>query len=906
MSIFSKMFGDPNEKVVKQLEPLVDEINKFEPTLQKLSDEELKFQTPKLKKFLAEGKTLDEILPEAFATVREAAKRVLNQRHFDVQLIGGIVLHRGQIAEMRTGEGKTLTATSPLYLNALEGKGAHLVTVNDYLSRIHADWMGRIFDFLGMTVGCIQHESSFKFDPNLKAKEGDDVLDVQNLTPCSRQEAYNCDILYGTNNEFGFDYLRDNMVQNITDMAQRDLHYAIVDEVDSILIDEARTPLIISAPDMESTDKYYQFSLLVKKLNAEEDYKIDEKLRAVTLTEEGIAKVEKLLGVGNIYTDRGIGDVHHIEQALKAWALFKKDKDYVVKDDEIIIIDEFTGRMMFGRRYSDGLHQAIEAKENVKVQRESKTLATVSFQNYFRLYNKLSGMTGTAETEAEEFHSIYKLEVVVIPTNKPMVRKDLNDRIYKNETGKFQALVREIKERHEKGQPVLVGTVAIEKNELLSEFLSREGIEHQVLNAKHHEKEAHIIAQAGKVGAVTVATNMAGRGVDIILGGYPFEEEEFKKVVEAGGLCVIGTERHESRRIDNQLRGRAGRQGDPGLTQFYISLDDDLMRIFGSDRMKSIMNTLGVPDDMPIENRIISKSIESAQKKVEGNNFDTRKHLVEYDDVMNKHREAVYKKRKQILQGVDTKEATISAVENEIDSLVTTYTQDPDEKVWNLDQIYDMAGTIFPVNKEARKKLEELRAEAGDKDQDQTAQEMIGGYLKKLAVLAYNELEERANMLPNPRPEVAVMRQIEQAMFLRIIDNTWIEHLESMQYLRTGIGLRGYGQRDPLVEYKREAFRMFKELLLSIDQQLAFSIYKIGMVTPQEIPTEQVPQNNLQFSAPSKESSMKSPMMADEGLENRKADKILKDSTHYNGEKVGRNDACPCGSGKKFKNCHGK
>jgi len=900
------MFGDPNEKVVKQLEPLVDEINKFEPTLQKLSDEELKFQTPKLKKFLAEGKTLDEILPEAFATVREAAKRVLNQRHFDVQLIGGIVLHRGQIAEMRTGEGKTLTATSPLYLNALEGKGAHLVTVNDYLSRIHADWMGRIFDFLGMTVGCIQHESSFKFDPNLKAKEGDDVLDVQNLTPCSRQEAYNCDILYGTNNEFGFDYLRDNMVQNITDMAQRDLHYAIVDEVDSILIDEARTPLIISAPDMESTDKYYQFSLLVKKLNAEEDYKIDEKLRAVTLTEEGIAKVEKLLGVGNIYTDRGIGDVHHIEQALKAWALFKKDKDYVVKDDEIIIIDEFTGRMMFGRRYSDGLHQAIEAKENVKVQRESKTLATVSFQNYFRLYNKLSGMTGTAETEAEEFHSIYKLEVVVIPTNKPMVRKDLNDRIYKNETGKFQALVREIKERHEKGQPVLVGTVAIEKNELLSEFLSREGIEHQVLNAKHHEKEAHIIAQAGKVGAVTVATNMAGRGVDIILGGYPFEEEEFKKVVEAGGLCVIGTERHESRRIDNQLRGRAGRQGDPGLTQFYISLDDDLMRIFGSDRMKSIMNTLGVPDDMPIENRIISKSIESAQKKVEGNNFDTRKHLVEYDDVMNKHREAVYKKRKQILQGVDTKEATISAVENEIDSLVTTYTQDPDEKVWNLDQIYDMAGTIFPVNKEARKKLEELRAEAGDKDQDQTAQEMIGGYLKKLAVLAYNELEERANMLPNPRPEVAVMRQIEQAMFLRIIDNTWIEHLESMQYLRTGIGLRGYGQRDPLVEYKREAFRMFKELLLSIDQQLAFSIYKIGMVTPQEIPTEQVPQNNLQFSAPSKESSMKSPMMADEGLENRKADKILKDSTHYNGEKVGRNDACPCGSGKKFKNCHGK
>ncbi len=911
MSIISKIFGDQNEKVVKSMQPIIDEINTFEPQMVKLSDEELRAQTPKLKKMLAEGKTLDEILPEAFATVREASKRVLNQRHFDVQLVGGIVLHRGQIAEMRTGEGKTLTATSPMYLNALAGKGAHLVTVNDYLSRIHADWMGRIYDFLGMSVGCIQHESAFKFDGTKVKQEGDEMLDVQNLIPCARKEAYNCDILYGTNNEFGFDYLRDNMVQSREEMVQRDLFFSIVDEVDSILIDEARTPLIISAPDMESTDKYYQFSQLVRKLVPEEDYKIDEKLRAATLTEEGIAKVEKLIGVGNIYTERGIGEVHHIEQSLKAQALFKKDKDYVVQDGEIIIIDEFTGRMMFGRRYSEGLHQAIEAKEGVKVQRESKTLATVSFQNYFRLYEKLSGMTGTAATEAEEFSKIYKLEVVIIPTNKPMIRRDLNDRIYKNESGKYQALVREIKERHEKGQPILVGTVSIEKNELLAELLAREGVDCQILNAKHHEKEAHIIAQAGKLGAVTVATNMAGRGVDIILGGYPYDGEEFKKVVEAGGLCVIGTERHESRRIDNQLRGRAGRQGDPGDTQFYISMDDDLMRIFGSDRMKSIMTTLGMPDDMPIENKMISKSIESAQKKVETNNFDIRKHLVEYDDVMNKHRETIYKKRRLILDGGDTKEAVLVAIEKEVENAVMANTQDPEESAWNMDELYNTMGMIFPLPKEARKSLEEVRCE-NDNGQNDAGQDALIGYLTKQAVIKYNELEESINMLPNQRPEVALMRQVEQGMLLRVIDTLWIEHLDSMQYMRTGIGLRGYGQRDPLVEYKRESFNMFKELLSTIDQQIAFSIYKIGMVTPQEMPQDEMAQRNLQFSAPSKESSMKSPMAGDEGLEARKADKIIKDSSHYDGQKVGRNDPCPCGAttpdGKpiKYKNCHGK
>ncbi len=907
MSFLNKIFGDPNEKALKSIKDEVEKINALEPEIEKLSDEQLKEKTVEFKARLAAGETLDDILPEAFATVREASKRVLGQRQFDVQLIGGIALHRGHISEMRTGEGKTLTAVAPMYLNALAGKGAHLVTVNDYLSRIHADLMGRVYNFLGFTIGCIQQQNnSLRFNPNKQTVEGDEVLDVQYLEPCSRKEAYACDILYGTNNEFGFDYLRDNMVQSPEEMVQRELFYAIVDEVDSILIDEARTPLIISAPDMESTEKYAQFAQIAKKLNKEEDFVIDEKMKAATLTEAGIEKVEKILGVGNIYTDMGITEVHHIEQALKAEALFKRDRDYVVKDGEIIIIDEFTGRMMFGRRYSEGLHQAIEAKENVEVQRESKTLATISFQNYFRLYKKLSGMTGTAVTEAEEFFKIYKLEVVVIPTNRPMVRKDLNDRIYKNETGKFQALAKEVKERYEKGQPVLIGTVSIEKNELLADLLAREGIECQILNAKHHEKEAHIIAQAGKFKAVTVATNMAGRGVDIILGGYPFDEAEYKKVVEAGGLCVLGTERHESRRIDNQLRGRAGRQGDPGESQFYISMDDDLMRIFGSDRMKSMMTTLGVPDDMPIENGIISKSIEQAQKKVEGNNFDIRKHLVEYDDVMNKQRETIYKKRREILFNEGTKEVIIEALDKEIESIVAQQTIEEDEKTWDLEAIYEGASAIFRVAPELRKKLEELRAEAGDGQDDYMAREMIVNYLKKLAVLEYNKMEAAVNSLPGGDGTTEPMRQVERAVLLRIIDTLWIEHLETMQYMRTGIGLRGYGQRDPLVEYKKESISMFRELLNNINSQIAFSIFKIGFVTPQQMAQTDASPKNLQFSAPSKESSYKSPMEADEGIQERKADKIIKDSSHYDGEKVGRNEPCPCGSGKKFKNCHGK
>ncbi|HNW09241.1 MAG TPA: preprotein translocase subunit SecA [bacterium] len=905
MSIITKIFGDPNKKAIAELESVVAKINLLELAWEKMSDDELKSQTIKLKQRLAGGESLDDILPEAFATVREAAKRVIGQRHFDVQLIGGIVLHRGQVAEMKTGEGKTLAATGPLYLNALSGRGAHLVTVNDYLARIHADWMGQIFDFLGLTVGCIQQQNiSYRFNGAKLAANGDQQLDVQYLEPCSRREAYQCDVLYGTNNEFGFDYLRDNMVQTAAEMVQRELYFAIVDEVDSILIDEARTPLIISAPDVESTDKYYQFAKIVTKLREGEDYNIDEKMRAATLTEAGIGKVEKTLGVGNIYTDRGIGDVHHIEQALKALTLFKRDRDYVVKDQEIIIIDEFTGRMMFGRRYSEGLHQAIEAKEGVKVQRESRTLATISFQNYFRLYTKLAGMTGTAATEAEELSKIYKLEVMVVPTNKAVIRQDLNDRIYKNESGKYQALIKEIKRRHQAGQPVLVGTISIEKNELLAELLTQEGIDCQILNAKHHDKEAHIIAQAGKVGAVTVATNMAGRGVDIILGGYPFDQSEYAKVVAAGGLCVLGTERHESRRIDNQLRGRSGRQGDPGVSQFFISLDDDLMRIFGSDRMKKLMETLGVPDDMPIENGMISKSIEQAQKKVEGNNFDIRKHLVEYDDVMNKQRETIYRKRREILADKNIKETVADAINREINNVVDFHTQDPEEQNWNLEEIYEAVGTIFPLPVEARIKLEQMEVEAGDNQEDNMARAKIKGYLKRRAVLTYNQLAEKINSLGGD--DIEPMRQVEKMMLLRVIDTIWVEHLEAMQYLRAGIGLRGYGQRDPLVEYKREAIKMFKEMLVEIDRQVVYSIYKIGFVSPAALAPAATSKNNLQFSAPSKESALKSPLEADEGLRERREDKIIKDNSHYHGQKVGRNDLCPCGSGKKFKKCHGK
>lgn len=912
MSIITKIFGDPNEKILKKMQPIVDKINGLEKKFESFGDKELKEQTKVFKERLKKGESLDDLLPEAFAVVREAAKRTLGQRHYDVQLMGGITLHRGQIAEMKTGEGKTLSATLPVYLNALQDKGVHVITVNDYLARRDSVWMGQVYNFLGLNTGCVQHQESFIYDPNFS---GEDELDEERdkkgsfeikekyLRPVPRKEAYLADITYGTNNEFGFDFLRDNMVQDISQMVQRDLNYTIIDEIDSILIDEARTPLIISAPAEESTEKYYQFAGLVPKLEENKDYNIDEKMRAATLTDQGISKVENMLGMGNIYTEGGIDTVHHLEQALKAYTLFKKDRDYVIKEGEVVIVDEFTGRLMPGRRYSEGLHQAIEAKEGVEIKQESRTLATVSFQNYFRLYNKLSGMTGTAVTEAEEFAKIYDLEVVIIPTNEPMIRKDMADRIYKTERGKFKALAEEIKDRHEKGQPILVGTISIEKNELLGELLSREGVPHEVLNAKHHEKEAQIIAQAGRVGAVTIATNMAGRGVDIILGGNPPNKEEIKKVKELGGLHIIGTERHESRRIDNQLRGRAGRQGDPGSSQFYISLEDDLMRIFGSERMKRVMETLGVPEDMPIENKMISRSIEAAQKKVEGHNFDIRKHLVEYDDVMNKHREVIYKRRKEILISKNLKEKVLQMVEDEIEQVVLFHTSAEDKKEWNLEEIYEVVNTIFPVPNELRIKIDNIKAKAQSKKEEAESRTKIVEYLKQLAERSYNELEKSINEgLDNPE----AMRQIEKMMMLRAIDTLWIGHLSAMDYLRTGIGLRGYGQRDPLVEYKKEGYRMFNELLALIQKQIVYSIYKVGLAKEQT-PGVMQQRSDMTFSAPSKTMDSSRQQFGGYKQPDRRDGSVvaekMKDKT---GKKVGRNDPCPCGSGKKYKKCCGK
>ena len=906
--------------------------------------------SPQPSPYQGEGE-LDEILPDAFAVVREAAKRTLGQRHFDVQLMGAIVLHRGQIAEMKTGEGKTLVATLAVYLNALPAQGVHVITVNDYLAKRDAAWMGMVYDFLGLTVGCITHEKAYKFslDPNFQfsisnfqTDSNDQNSNNQNkskLVEVPRKEAYNCDILYGTNNEFGFDYLRDNMAPDLDRMVQRDLNYAIVDEVDSILIDEARTPLIISAPAEESTEKYFKFAELVRRLKENDpatgsgqgDYNIDEKMRAATLTEAGLVKMEKMLGIDNIYAaGGGMSEVHHIEQALKAMALFKRDRDYVVKEGEVIIVDEFTGRLMYGRRYSEGLHQAIEAKEGVQVQRESQTLATITFQNYFRMYAKLAGMTGTAVTEAEEFAKIYKLETVAIPTNKPMIRRDLNDLIYRSENGKFKAVIEEIEERSKAGQPVLVGTISIEKNEILGEMLEREGIKPQILNAKHHEKEASIIAQAGKAGTVTIATNMAGRGVDIILGGSPLDEGEREKVVRLGGLHVIGTERHESRRIDNQLRGRSGRQGDPGSSQFYVSMEDDLMRIFGGDRMKSLMTTLKLPEDMPIANKMVSKSIESAQAKVEGNNFDIRKHLVEYDDVINKHRESIYKRRREILEMAgnppnpldkggeggsirdDAKSLSstiLSMVENEIEQVVIFHTAAENIKDWNLAEIYQVASTIFPVEKKLREDLSNFTEDGGKLDKIK-ARTAIIEHLIKLAQENYQKLAELAGQAG------IIWSEIEKAILIRSIDTLWMEHLDAMDQMRRGIGLRGYGQRDPLVEYKKEAYRMYNELNSLIQKQVVYTIFKVGDIGQFKLAQED--RRPKQFIAPAKEMSQgSSSFSAFKTSSGKQKDNttinLVKDKVRdSSGRKVGRNDPCPCGAKKpdgtpiKFKHCCGK
>lgn len=804
LKVLTKIIGDPNAREIKRTGSLVDQINSFEEKVSSLTDTQLKAQTTKLKELLESGKSLNDILPEAFATVREASKRTIGMRHYDVQMVGGIMLNRGLIAEMRTGEGKTLVATSPTYLNALTGKGVHVVTVNDYLARRDAGWMAQVYWALGLTTGIIVPDVSFGvpgyiYDPEFVDPEANDPR-LAHLRPVSRQEAYAADITYGTNNEFGFDFLRDNMVDSIERMVQRDLNFAIVDEVDSILIDEARTPLIISAPADEATDQYLRFAQIAKGLKPLEHYTIDEKLKAVSLTDDGVVEIERILGVDNVYEAGRIGDVHHIEQSLRAEAMYTRDKDYVVRDGEIIIVDEFTGRLMPGRRWSEGLHQAVEAKEKVAINQESLTLATITFQNYFRLYKKLSGMTGTALTESEEFHKIYNLDVITIPTHRDMVRNDMADRIYKTEAGKFRAVAREVAELHAKGQPVLIGTVSIAKNELLSRFLNDLKVPHQILNAKNNEAEASIVSSAGAKGAVTLATNIAGRGTDIVLA---------EGVGELGGLHVLGTERHESRRIDNQLRGRSGRQGDPGSSQFYVSLEDDLMRIFGSERLAGVMTSLGLDEDTPIENGIVSRSLESAQKKVEGYNFDTRKQLVEYDDVMNRHREVVYARRRRALEAERLRDEILVMTKNQFEAMVTAHT---DSRTGEIDgeALHTAVANVLPHDESLHGLM--------DKAHPRDLPEVLSTEAERLYDVRESEYGNEG------------MRILERLTYINVLDRLWIEHLENMDNLRGGIGLRAIGQRDPLVEYKREGFRMFQQLIGFLEGEIAASIFKVTLM----------------------------------------------------------------------------
>ena len=922
----NKLLGDQNKKAIKAVMPIVNRINELESTFEKLSDAEIQAKTQEFKDRLAKGETIDDLHAEAFATVREAAKRTMGMRHYDVQLIGGTMLHRGKIAEMRTGEGKTLVATLPTYLNALEGKGVHVVTVNDYLAKRDAVWMGQIYDFLGMSVGIIQNQRiSYMYSSSEKEheeKETDDMLedlsegnridkhrDEQGsfkveedyIRSCSRKEAYQADITYGTNNEFGFDYLRDNMVQELDQMVMREgseMHYAIIDEVDSILIDEARTPLIISAPADEVTEQYNRFSKLVYSLKENEDYNVDEKLRSVTLSEEGITKCEGLLGIENIYAEGGLQTVHHLEQALKAHVLFKRDKDYVVEGSEVVIIDEFTGRKMPGRRYSEGLHQAIEAKENVQVQRESRTLSTITFQNLFRMYTKLSGMTGTGATEEEELNNIYGLEVIVVPTNRPDARKDHADRIYRNEKGKMNAIAEKIEECQKKGQPILVGTISVEKNEELSEFLTKKGIKHEVLNAKNHEREGEIVAQAGRIGAVTLATNMAGRGVDIKLGGSPVSEKEEQKVKDLGGLFVLGTERHESRRIDNQLRGRSARQGDPGETQFFVSADDDLMRIFAGDRLKNVMKRLNVPEDMPLEQNMITKMLENAQKKVESHHYDSRKHLLEYDDVLNRQRQAIYSRRREILEVAAgkrkdkaLKDLVLEMIEQEIEFVVSFHTNNEDREDWNMQEIYETVRTMYSFPESKRDELVALAGNGDSKLGDVEAREAIVQRILDGAKAVYEEMEEKllAKNEQTGETDRTMLEQIEKGALLRSIDALWVEHLVSIDYLRAGIGLRGYGQRDPLIEYKKETFRMFNELQANIQKEVVYSFFKIT-TSMQLAPSVMAAGNMMMAGAKKSEGNAGGRVVSNSGSDV---------------PKVGRNEPCPCGSGKKFKKCHG-
>ena len=897
LKILERIFGDYSAKVVKRHQKTVALINSLEPQMQKLSDAELAHKTVEFKERIARGETLEQLLPEAFAVVREASIRTTGRRPFDVQLIGGIVLHEGNIAEMKTGEGKTLVAAMPLYLNALLGRGCHLVTVNDYLAKVGRDDIGRIYKFLGLSCGLIVH----------------------GLTSAERRQAYACDITYGTNNEFGFDYLRDNMAMHPQDMVHREFFYAIVDEADSILIDEARTPLIISGPSGKPTELYYTFAKIAERLQRDVDYVVEEKEKRVAPTEEGVAKVEKWLNIEHLYEGENQQLVHYLNNAIKAKELFHRDKDYVVKDNQVIIVDEFTGRLMFGRRWSDGLHQAIEAKEGCKIEEETQTLATITFQNYFRMYKKLAGMTGTALTEEEEFRKIYGLDVIAITTNKPMIRIDHPDIVYKTMRAKFKAVADDVEERHKRGQPVLVGTVSIEKSEYLSQILTRRGIPHQVLNAKHHEREAEIVAQAGRFGAVTIATNMAGRGTDILLGGNPdfaarqrmraegyspelivaatdiipsedpevqaarevylkyLKEEEEKcakdaeKVRAVGGLCVIGTERHEARRIDNQLRGRAGRQGDPGESRFYVSLEDDLMRLFGGEMVANLMNKLGIEEDVPIDSPMVSRAIESAQKKVEARNFDIRKHVLQYDDVMNTQRELIYKQRRQILEGHDTREVAMDAIAATAESIVEegvpegVYFEE-----WNPEVLVALAEDVgIP---KGYVKVEDLKAAVEGVRREQEGRKNLAEVIKQAAIRAYEEKEQRLG------PEM--MRRLERFLILRTVDEKWMDHLDAMDDLREGVGLRAYGQRDPLIEYKMEAMEMFNHMIRSIQRDVVRNLFIIEVAREPQRP-------RIMIESGSQGAEPRQPVRAQ-------------------GKKVGRNDPCPCGSGKKYKFCCGR
>jgi preprotein translocase subunit SecA len=894
-SFIKKIVGSKNERELKRLQPLVDRINALEPQLQALADAALTAKTVEFRERLNRGATLDELLPEAFAVTREAGRRVLGMRHFDVQLLGGMVLHEGKIAEMKTGEGKTLVATLPVYLNALAGKGVHVITVNDYLARRDSEWMGQIYRFLGLSVGCIVH----------------------GLTDAQRQEAYGSDITYGTNNEFGFDYLRDNMKFALADYVQRPLQYAIVDEVDSILIDEARTPLIISGPSSASSDYYYAADRIIPLLKKGEvkeerdsglgrvirthtgDYTVDEKSRSASLTEEGVARVERLLNIDNLYDPRHIIMLHHVNQALKAHALFRRDVDYVVKDGEVIIVDEFTGRLMPGRRWSDGQHQAIEAKEGLKVERENQTLATITFQNYFRMYAKLAGMTGTADTEAAEFNEIYKLEVMVIPTNRPMVRRDQADLIYKTEKEKFKAVIDDIVGRHETGQPVLVGTISIEKSEQLSELLKKRGVPHNVLNAKQHDREAEIVAQAGRKGAVTIATNMAGRGTDIVLGGNPemlarreaaqaedvaaayaqalakYRElcaREKQAVLASGGLYILGTERHESRRIDNQLRGRAGRQGDPGESRFYLGLDDDLLRIFGSDRVAFVMDKLKMPEGEPIEHGMISRAIENAQKKVEAHNFEIRKHLIDYDDVMNKQREVIYTQRKEVLAGENIRATVESILDETVDDMIATFCPEKTPATeWNWEGLFVDFGNQFNA--------------AAELPAPETPGLTQPALAEALRAQVQRQLEARSEEF-GP----SVMEHLMKVLLLQTIDDQWKDHLLSIDHLKEGIGMRAYGQRNPKEEYKREAYGLFMQMMGRIRQEVINKLFRVRLAREEEVTRmeeEQRRQRNALTRQVTPPAAVPAPAKRDAAV-------------------VGRNDPCPCGSGKKYKKCCGQ